>query len=135
MIHPPSQNELYKNKPHSETAGCTVAVPESGRGLDVATIITSLWLHRGGVVAEAGIRELRDHLSKYLDRVRRGEELTVTDRGRAIARVVPVAQPRAYDRLVSEGVIEPAEAMERTRPERRVEADSPVSSLVEDQRR
>ena len=86
-------------------------------------------------MAEAGIRELRDHLSKYLDRVRRGEELTVTDRGRAIARVVPVAQPRAYDRLVSEGLIEPAEATERTRPERRVEADSPVSSLVEDQRR
>lgn len=105
---------------------------------------TDMWLQsrkgcgyigKGVIVAEAGIRELRDHLSKYLDRVRRGEELTVTDRGTAIARVVPVEQPRAYDRLVDEGVIEPARATARTRPEGRVEADSPVSSLVVDQRR
>ncbi|MGH8902079.1 MAG: type II toxin-antitoxin system Phd/YefM family antitoxin [Egibacteraceae bacterium] len=29
---------------------------------------------------EVGIRELRDHLSRYLDRVRDGDELVVTDR-------------------------------------------------------
>lgn len=86
-------------------------------------------------MAGVGIRELRDHLSRYLDRVRDGEELTVTDRGRAIARVVPVAQPRAYDRLVAEGLIEPASTTARTRPEHRIEADSPVSDLVADQRR
>lgn len=86
-------------------------------------------------MAEAGIRELRDHLSKYLDRVRGGEELTVTDRGTAVARIVPVEQPRPYDRLVAEGVIEPSVAEARTRPAKRVKADGSVSELVGDQRR
>lgn len=90
---------------------------------------------RGRTVTEAGIRELRNHLSKYLDRVRDGEELVVTDRGTAIARLVPIGQPRAYDRLVDEGLIEPSAAAGRTRPEQRVEAEAPVSALVSDQRR
>ncbi len=36
---------------------------------------------------EVGIRELKNHLSRYLERVRDGDEVVVTDRGRAIARV------------------------------------------------
>lgn len=36
-----------------------------------------------------GIRELRQNLSKYLERVKRGETLTVTERGHEIARLVP----------------------------------------------
>jgi prevent-host-death family protein len=46
---------------------------------------------------EVGVRELRNHLSRYLDRVRDGDELVVTDRGRAIARVVPVGAERVRD--------------------------------------
>jgi prevent-host-death family protein len=51
-------------------------------------------------MAEAGIRDLRDHLrlSRYLERVQAGEELTVTDRGRPIARLIPVDGP-AHVRL------------------------------------
>ncbi len=86
-------------------------------------------------MAEAGIRELRDHLSKYLERVREGEEVIITDRGTAVARVVPIEQPRPYDRLVAEGIIEPSRSSERTRPSRRVTADGSVSELVADQRR
>ena len=36
-----------------------------------------------------GIRELRQNLSRYLERVQRGEVLVVTDRGREVARLVP----------------------------------------------
>lgn len=86
-------------------------------------------------MTEVGIRALRDRLSQHLDRVREGEELTVTDRGRAIARIVPVSQPRAFDRLVREGLIEPAPAPARRRPSRRVRAAAPVSDLVSAQRR
>jgi prevent-host-death family protein len=86
-------------------------------------------------VAEAGIRELRDHFSRYLDRVREGEEVIVTDRGTAVARVVPIEQPRPYDRLVSEGLIEPSTSSKRTRPQRRAKPDGSVSDLVADQRR
>ena len=88
-----------------------------------------------GIVGEAGIRELRNHLSRYLERVRQGEELIVTDRGTPIARVVPVDGPRAYDELVAAGVIEQSEASSRRRPDTRIVADGSVSDLVGDQRR
>lgn len=85
-------------------------------------------------MTEAGIRELRAHLSKYLERVRHGEEVIVTDRGTAVARVMAIEQPRPYDRLIAEGIIEPSEAKQRTRPNKRVVADGSVSELVADQR-
>jgi prevent-host-death family protein len=47
--------------------------------------------------ARVGVRELRQNLSKYLDRVKAGETLTVTERGREVARIVPSGyQPSAY---------------------------------------
>lgn len=36
-----------------------------------------------------GVRELRQNLSRYLDRVKEGETLTVTERGHEVARLVP----------------------------------------------
>lgn len=38
-----------------------------------------------------GVRELRQNLSRYLDRVKAGEALIVTERGREVARLVPSA--------------------------------------------
>lgn len=86
-------------------------------------------------MAEAGVRELRNHLSRYLERVRAGEEVTVTDRGQAVARLVPFGQDRAFDRLVAEGLIEPGAPGPRSRPSTRVAVRRPVSELVADQRR
>lgn len=40
------------------------------------------------------IRDLKNRLSEYLRRVRRGEHLVVTDRGRAIAEVTPIRRRR-----------------------------------------
>jgi prevent-host-death family protein len=80
---------------------------------------------------EVGIRALRDRLSEFVGRVRAGEELVVTDRGRAVARLVPVDHERAFDRLVREGVVEPAPVEKRSRPTRRVAAEGPVSELIE----
>lgn len=36
-----------------------------------------------------GVRELRQNLSRYLERVKDGEALIVTERGREVARLVP----------------------------------------------
>ena len=36
------------------------------------------------------ISDLKSHLSAYLDAVRAGEEVLITDRGRPIARIAPV---------------------------------------------
>lgn len=83
---------------------------------------------------EVGVRELRNNLSRYLERVRSGEEVVVTDRGHAIARVLPIGAERILDRLVAEGVVTPA-----ARPKRRagkpIKASGTVSDLVADQRR
>ena len=38
---------------------------------------------------EAGIREARQNLSALLEEVRKGYEITITDRGRPVARLVP----------------------------------------------
>jgi prevent-host-death family protein len=59
-----------------------------------------------------GVRELRQNLSKYLDRVKAGEELTVTERGRAVARLV-LATSDAYAELASRfGSTVPVEPLE-----------------------
>lgn len=36
-----------------------------------------------------GVRELRQNLSKHLDRVKAGEDLLVTERGEVVARLIP----------------------------------------------
>jgi prevent-host-death family protein len=82
---------------------------------------------------EVGIRELRGHLSEYLDQVRAGQELTVTDRGVAIARIAPLGE-RRLDRLVREGLVQPATGGTRRRPHKRRQAKGLVSELVADQR-
>jgi prevent-host-death family protein len=50
-----------------------------------------------------GIRELRQHASRYLRDVARGETIEVTDRGRPVARLVPVAGQTGLDELVASG--------------------------------
>jgi prevent-host-death family protein len=41
-----------------------------------------------------GIRELKNNLSRHLKRVRSGTRLLVTQRGRSIATINPVEEPR-----------------------------------------
>lgn len=84
---------------------------------------------------EVGVRELRDHLSRYLGAVRDGEEVTVTDHGKAVARLVPIDQPRPLDRLVGEGLVTPAKAPKTKRSKQRAPARGTASDLVRDQRR
>lgn len=42
---------------------------------------------------EVGVRELRNSLSRYLHKVREGETIVVTDRGKPVARIGPKASP------------------------------------------
>ena len=84
---------------------------------------------------EAGIKELRDHLSRYLELVRDGEEVTVTDHGQAVARLVPLDRPRPLDRLIADGLAVAGRAPKRQRAGRGIVAKGTVSDLVADQRR
>jgi len=80
------------------------------------------------------VRELRNNLSRYLERVRGGEELLVTDRGSAVARVLRVGTEQVLVRLIAEGVVTPA-----PQPKRRagapIKGTGTVSDLIADQRR
>ena len=43
------------------------------------------------MASRAGIRELRQHLSRYVERVKTGETIEVTDHGRLVARLMPAS--------------------------------------------
>ena len=84
---------------------------------------------------EAGVRELRDHLSRYLELVRDGHEVTVTDHGKAVARIVPLDHPRPLDRLIAEGLVTPSRQPKRPRRGQAIKTKGTVSDLVAEQRR
>ena len=57
-----------------------------------------------------GIRELRQHASVYVDLAEKGYTVDITNRGRLVARLVPVQEPESpLERLIAAGIIEPAE--------------------------
>lgn len=85
---------------------------------------------------EVGVRELRDGLRRWLDAVEGGEEVTITERGRPIARLIGVSAVSQFERLVAEGVLTPAKRPRgRDASHRRVRAKGTVSDLVSEQRR
>ncbi len=56
-----------------------------------------------------GIRELRQHASRYLKQVKAGETIEVTERGRLIALLVaPTPAITSRDRLIASGLLIPA---------------------------
>ena len=83
---------------------------------------------------DVGIRELRNKLSRYIEQVRSGDEITVTDHGRAVARITPLERPRVIEGLIEEGIVTPAPTRRRSTP-KRTKATEPVSPLVGEQRR
>jgi prevent-host-death family protein len=81
-----------------------------------------------------GVRELHDRLSEHLQRVQAGGEITVTRRGRPIARLTAFDVDDPLDDLVRDGLVTAPRMPRRTDPPR-VIADGTVSDLVADQRR
>lgn len=72
---------------------------------------------------EVGVRELKARLSEHLERVGRGEVVTVTSRGRRIAQIVPVPGRDNLDRGIAEGWI----AREAERPPEPVVRQRPIA--------
>jgi prevent-host-death family protein len=76
-------------------------------------------------MVEVGIRELKRHLSEYLDRAARGETLRVTDRGRPKAILGPVPGRARIEEGIRAGWIVPGSGaplspVRRARSPRRV---------------
>ena len=54
------------------------------------------------MASAVGVRELRQNLSRYLDRVKAGEAFVVTERGREVARLTPAGPADSLVRLAAE---------------------------------
>ena len=48
---------------------------------------------------KAGVREARQNLTELLDDVKKGREVVITDRGRPVARLAPMARRRVFPDL------------------------------------
>jgi len=66
---------------------------------------------------KAGVAELKAGLSRYLDRVKAGHEVVVTDRGQPVAKIVPIGgsarRGTRRERLVREGMLLPGRGRAR----------------------
>ncbi len=85
-----------------------------------------------------GVRELKNHLSEYLRKVRQGERVVVTDRGRPVVAMSRVEEGGEADSawgLVTQGLAswsggKPAGSTDRPRPRRGTVAEA----VLEDRR-
>ena len=87
---------------------------------------------------QVGVRELRQNLSVYLARVKRGESLEVTEHGRPVARLGPLPAAESHiERLIAEGqATRPVrELLELGPPPVRPEGAPPLSVYLAEQRR
>jgi prevent-host-death family protein len=69
----------------------------------------------------AGVRQARQDLTSLLEEVRKGREVTITDRGRPVARLVPVKPRERFPDLSG--------LRRRTRP-----IDPPLSDAILEER-
>ncbi len=85
---------------------------------------------------DVAISILRAELSLWIERVRAGEEVIVTDRGTPVARLLPVETAPLLDQLVRTGVLSKPRGADRpaARGAARVRARGPVADLVSEQR-
>ena len=58
-------------------------------------------------MADVGVRELKQHLSEYLDRAERGELVRVTDRGRPKALLGPLPGRARLEEGIAAGWVTP----------------------------
>lgn len=88
-----------------------------------------------------GIKDLKNQLSRYLLLVKQGEEILVTERGKAIARIVQESSSKstiqkALQPLVGEGIVTlPSRPIRRDIPEPPEVSGKPLSELVLEGRR
>ena len=82
-----------------------------------------------------GIRALQQHASEVIRRVAGGETLLITDRGRPVARLVPI-EASPLERALADGLARPARSRPRDlAPPLPARGASSLSQLLADARR
>jgi prevent-host-death family protein len=84
-----------------------------------------------------GVRELRQHASRYLARVVGGETIEVTDRGRPVARLVPVTADSWSDMIAARKVTlagDDADIADEAPADYGIDASSTLAAMRADER-
>lgn len=88
-------------------------------------------------IANVGVRELRQNLSVYLDEIKRGRSLVVTEHGVEVAMLKPMPSKglNALERLVREGkATAPTRRIADLRPAPAVPGEKPLSQILQEMR-
>ena len=80
-----------------------------------------------------GVRELKAKLSHYLATVTAGERVTVTDRGRPVAQLVPISGTANVNRGIDEGWIE-APRRDALHPPMFFDGNATIRQVLDDDR-
>jgi prevent-host-death family protein len=84
---------------------------------------------------EVGVRELHDHLSKYVQRVAAGDEVIVTMRGKPVARLSPIDQHDPLAELRRLGLVRDPIRAGKPPYVKPIKTAGTVSDLIAEQRR
>lgn len=86
---------------------------------------------------DVAVSVLRAELARWLELVRDGEEVVVTDRGVPVARLLPIEAMSMIEQLTHQGVLSKPRRSQRpsARGTSRVQANGPVAEIVSRQRR
>lgn len=80
-----------------------------------------------------GIRELRQHASRYIAMAKAGRRIAVTDRGKLVAYLVPAEEPpTALQRMIAAGLVNlpTGNIMDHLAPERSEPDERPLSHVL-----
>ena len=83
------------------------------------------------------IRELKAHLSKYLRKVKEGQTVLITERGKPIGRIIPEGEPLEdrLSKIVSAGLAEwSGKQLEPRQPTLSNQSETLISDLVSEGR-
>lgn len=89
-------------------------------------------------MSQVGVRELKVRLNSYSKRVQGGEEIVVTERGRSVARIVPVKTSsiqRAFEPMLREGAVRWSGGKPRGASRRPVIRGRTLADMVKEDRR
>jgi len=85
---------------------------------------------------EIGIAAFRADMKRWIEEVRTGEEVIITDRGVAVARLIGVDAAPILEQLERDGILHLPRTVARPKAaaHARIPATRPVSDLVSEQR-
>jgi prevent-host-death family protein len=83
-----------------------------------------------------GIAEFRQNLREFLEKVQQGDEISITDRGKVVARVTPVKKVRKLDEMIAQGLVRPPRSTGKFIPKPiKLKDGATVSEFIAEQRR